>query len=467
MTPEEFRQHGHDLVDWIADYLEGIDGRPVQATVEPGDIRAALPEHPPTAPESFEAVMADVDRVIIPGVTNWQHPNWFAYFPANTSYPSILGELLSAGLGVQGMSWVTSPACTELETLMLDWMQELLGLPDRFRSTSDAGGGVIQGSASEATLVAILSARFRATGGAVNADGDTTKLVAYTTSQSHSSIEKGLRIAGIGTDRLRVVPLDDEFAMRPDALAEMIIADRAAGLVPFFVNSNHGTTSSTAFDPTALIGPICRRAGVWLHVDGAMAGIAALAPEFRWVNDGIEFADSYCTNPHKWMGVNFDCTTYWTSDRSSLLGALSILPEYLRSAAAESGAVIDYRDWQVPLGRRFRALKLWFTIRCEGTESFQRMVFEHVTMAQQLAEWVADDDRFEIVAPHPLNLVCVALTAGDSATDALIESANASEAGHFTRTVLDGRSVLRISVGARTTTPAHVRNMWSTLSNLA
>ncbi len=366
VTPDDFRRNGHDLIDWIADYLEEVGDRPVQATVAPGDVRAALPEHPPTEPESFDTVMADVERVIMPGVTNWQHPNWFAYFPANNSYPSILGELLSAGLGVQGMSWVTSPACTELETLMLDWMQELLDLPERFRSTSDTGGGVIHGSASEATLVAILSARFRATSGAVNVDGDTSRLVAYATSQSHSSIEKGLRIAGIGTDRLRVVPHDDAFAMRPDALAEMITTDRAAGLVPFFVNATLGTTSSTAFDPITSIGPICRQAGVWLHVDGAMAGIAALAPEFRWVHNGIEFADSYCTNPHKWMGVNFDCTTYWTSDRASLLGALSILPEYLRSAAAESGAVIDYRDWQVPLGRRFRALKLWFTIRCDG-----------------------------------------------------------------------------------------------------
>jgi len=467
MTPDEFRKHGHELVDWIATYLEGVEGRPVQAVVEPGDVRAALAEHPPTDPEPFETVMADVERVIMPGVTNWQHPNWFAYFPANTSYPSILGELLSAGLGVQGMSWVTSPACTELETLMLDWMQELLGLPERWRSTSDTGGGVLQGSASEATLVAILSARHRATNGTVNADGDTTQLVAYTTSQSHSSVEKGLRIAGIGTDRLRIVPHDDEFAMRPDALAEMIIADRGAGLVPFFVNANHGTTSSTAFDPTAHIGPICRQADVWLHVDGAMAGIAALAPEFRWVNDGLEFADSYCTNPHKWMGVNFDCTTYWTADRSSLLGALSILPEYLRSAAAESGAVIDYRDWQVPLGRRFRALKLWFAIRCDGVDAMRRMIRDHVAITQRLAARVRVDERFEIAAPHPLNLLCVRHRDGDAATDALIEAANASDAGHFTRTVLDNRSVLRISIGARTTTAAHVDAMWDALGALA
>ncbi|MGB3735433.1 MAG: pyridoxal-dependent decarboxylase [Ilumatobacter sp.] len=463
MTPDEFRTAGHEMIDRIADYLDGVGDRPVQPDVAPGDIRAALPEHPPTSPETFDQVMADVERVIVPGITNWQHPGWFAYFPANVSYPSILGELLSAGLGVQGMSWVTSPACTEVETLMLDWMQELLGLPAAFRSTSESGGGVIQGSASESTLVAILSARFRATGGAVNTDGDTTKLVAYSTDQSHSSIEKGLRIAGIGTDRLRTVPHDEHFAMRPNALREMIDADLAAGFVPFFVNANHGSTSSMAFDPSAQLGSICRERGIWFHIDGAMAGIAALAPEFRWVNDGIDLADSYCTNPHKWMGVNFDCTTYWTTDRASLLGALSILPEYLRSEAAESGAVIDYRDWQIPLGRRFRALKLWFTIRMDGVDSFQERIRRDVALTQDLANKVADDDRFDVVAPHPLNLLCLALHDGDEATDALIERANASGTALFTRTVLDGRSVLRVSIGSHTTRAAHVDAAWRLL----
>jgi aromatic-L-amino-acid decarboxylase len=468
MDADAFRAHGHALVDWIADYVEAVDARPVAATVAPGAVRAALPEHPPTEPESFDTVMADVERVIVPGLTQWQHPGFFAYFPSNTSYPSILGELLSAGLGVQGMSWVTSPACTEVETLMLDWMRELLDLPERFDSRSDHGGGVIQGTASEATLVAILSARWRATDGAVNADGDTTRLVAYATSQAHSSVEKGLRIAGVGTDRIRVVPHDADFAMRPDALADMIAADRAAGLVPFFVCSTHGTTSSMAFDPTAAIGPICAREGVWLHVDAAMSGIAALAPEFRWVNDGLEFADSYCTNPHKWMGVNFDCDLYWTADRRALLGALSILPEYLRSEAAETGAVIDYRDWQIPLGRRFRALKLWFAIRCDGVASFQAMIRRHVELTDELAGMIATDERFEIVAPHPLNLVCVALrgddaAAADAATDTLIERANATGEALFTRTVLDGRSVLRVSIGARRTQREHVQAVWTLL----
>ncbi len=469
MTPDEFRTNGHSLIDWIADYIEGVEARPVAALVEPGEVRSRLPEHPPSEPESFEAVMADIEHIIVPGLTQWQHPGFFAYFPSNSSYSSILGELMSAGLGVQGMSWVTSPACTEVETLMLDWMRELLDLPEKFDSRSDNGGGVIQGTASEATLVAILSARWRATAGTVNTSGDTTRLVAYATSQAHSSIEKGLRIAGIGTDRIRIVPHDESFAMRSDALGEMIAADRDAGLVPFFVCSTHGTTSSMAFDPTAAIGAICALEGVWLHVDAAMSGIAALEPEHRWVNAGVEYADSYCTNPHKWMGVNFDCNLYWTADRAALLGALSILPEYLRSQAAEAGAVIDYRDWQIPLGRRFRALKVWFTIRCEGVESIRTMIRHHVSLTQELAARVAADDRFIIVAPHPLNLLCLAARGDDpemanAATDVLIDTANAGGRALFTRTVLDGRSVLRVSIGARATERRHVDAAWDLLT---
>lgn len=467
MTPEEFKRYGHQLIDWIAEHVENIETHSVTSAVKPGDVRAQLPEHPPEAPESFAAVMDDTDQVIVPGLTHWQHPSFFAFFPANSSYAAMLGDLLSAGLGVQGMSWMTSPACTEVETLMLDWMQELLGLPERFRSTSATGGGVIHGSASEATLASILAARWRITKGAVNRDGDTTRLVAYATSQAHSSIEKGLRIAGIGTDRLRVVAHDDNFAMRPEALTEQIAVDRAAGFVPFWVCTTHGTTSSMAFDPTAEIGAIATREGMWLHVDGAMSGIAALAPEQRWVNNGLELADSYCTNPHKWMGVTFDCDLFWTADRQALLGALSILPEYLRSQAAESGAVIDYRDWQVPLGRRFRSLKLWFQLRLDGIEVAQQMIRTHIELTEQLADWVAADELFEIVAPHPLNLVCLALRAGNEATDQLIEQANATGKVLFTRTVLDGRSVLRFSIGAVATEERHVRAGWELLQRLA
>lgn len=467
MTPEEFRTHGHALIDWIAEYLEGVEQYPVASQVQPGDIRAALPEHPPLAPEPFTEVLADLDRVVMPGITHWQHPSFFAYFPGNSSYPAILGELAAAGLGVQGMSWVTSPACTEVETLMMDWMQELLGLPAKFRSTSATGGGVIHGSASEATLASILAARWRVTGGAINNLGDTSHLVAYATSQAHSSIEKGLRIAGIGASQLRVVPHDRSFAMRADEFARMVADDRAAGLTPFWVCCTRGTTSSMAFDPVAEVGAIAQREGLWLHADAAMSGIAALAPEHRWVNDGLELADSYCTNPHKWMGVNFDCDLFYTADRAALLGALSILPEYLRSAAAESGAAIDYRDWQIPLGRRFRALKLWFTIRAGGATDAVAMIRRHVAATQQLAEWVAADGRFEIVAPHPLNLLCLRLKAGNEATDALIVAANETGRALFTRTVLDGVVACRVSVGARSTELQHVRAGWELLQQLA
>ena len=468
MTPDEFRENGHALIDWIANYIEGIEQFPVaNPKISPGDIRAMLPAHPPTAPQSFTEVLTDLDDIVVPGLTHWQHPSFFAYFPGNSSYPSILGELASAGLCVQGMSWVTSPACTEIETLMLDWMQELLGLPPLFRSDSATGGGVIQGSASEATLTAILAARWRITGGEVNLDGDTARLVAYSTSQAHSSIEKGLRIAGIGRERMRIVAHDGSFAMRVDELARMMEDDRAAGLVPFFVCATHGTTSSTAFDPTTEIAAICRRDNVWLHVDAAMCGIAALVPELRWVNDGLNGADSYCTNPHKWMGVNFDCDLFWTADRAALLGALSILPEYLRSKALESGAAIDYRDWQIPLGRRFRALKLWFALRCDGVEPAKAMIREHVRLTQMLADLVEADDRFRIDAPHPLNLLCCSLVAGSTATDALIEAANNTGQALFTRTVLDAAVSLRFSIGARLTVERHVLAGWHLLQSLA
>ena len=473
MDGAEFRVRGHELIDWIADHVEGLERLPVAPTMRPATSGPASPSTRRPSPSRGTPCAGDLDDIIVPGIVHWQHPSFFAYFPSNTSYPSILGELLAAGLGVQGMSWVTSPACTELETLVIDWMVELLDLPAHFRSTSATGGGVIQGSASEATLVAILSARWRASEGAVNHDGDTTRLVAYSSAQAHSSIEKGLRIAGIGTDRVRIVAHDPAtFAMDADALAAMVETDRAAGLVPFFVCASRGTTSSLAFDPTDAIADVCRQHGMWMHVDAAMSGIAALVPELRWVNDGLGRADSYCTNAHKWMGINFDCDLYWTADRIALLGALSILPEYLRSAAAESGAAIDYRDWQVPLGRRFRALKLWMTLRLDGVESIQAMIRRHVELTQRLAELVAADDRFEIVAPHPLNLLVLRVTGDDAAdddalTDALIEAANATGRVLLTRTVLDGRVALRFSIGASATEWRHVEAGWQLLQQLA
>jgi len=460
------------MIDLIADYRETVGERPVAPDIAPGDVRAMLPAHPPTEPEPWLDVAADIERVVMPTITHWQHPGWFAYFPANTSYSSILGELLAAGLGVQGMSWITSPACTEIETLMLDWMQELLGLPDRFRSTSEHGGGVIQGSASEAIIVAIMAARWRATGGAVNTDGDTSRLVAYGTTHTHSSFEKGLRIAGIGTDRIRLIETDEHHGMRPDALRAAVEADRSEGLLPFFACSTHGTTSSLAFDPTDRLAEICEGADIWLHVDAAMSGIAALDSDLRWVNDGLDRADSYCTNAHKWMGVNFDCSLFWTADRSSVLGALSILPEYLRSAASESGAAVDYRDWQIPLGRRFRALKLWFTIRLDGVDEIRDRIRRDIELTQELAGWVAGDDRFEVVAPHQLNLLCLRLSGASAThdidpTDTLIDRINASGRAQVTRTVLDGNVVMRVSIGARTTRRADVEALWDLIRDSA
>jgi len=465
MTPEEFRQAGYALIDWIADYLEGVDRFPVGSPVAPGDIAGRVRAHPPTGTESFADILEDLDDVIVPGLTHWQHPRFFAYFPANISYPSILGELASAGLGVQGMSWVTSPACTELETAVVDWMAELLGLPAAWRT----GSGVIQGSASEATLCAIVAARWRASGGAVNLSGASAMvdLVAYASAQAHSSVEKGLRIAGIGTASLRIVPHDANYAMDPDALGALMAQDVEAGRRPVFVAATVGTTTSMAIDPVARIAPVAHAHGAWVHVDGAMAGMAALVEEYRGVNDGLDDVDSYCTNPHKWMGINFDCDLFWCADRGALLGALSILPEYLRSRAAESGAVRDYRDWQVPLGRRFRALKLWFALRLDGVAPVQAMMRRQVAMAAEVARWVRADERFELPAPVQLNLVCLALGAGNAATDALIEAANATGEVLFTRGVLDGRSVLRWSIGGWRTTEADLARAWSLLTSLA
>ncbi|MDQ1426376.1 MAG: aromatic-L-amino-acid/L-tryptophan decarboxylase [Acidimicrobiaceae bacterium] len=467
MTPEEFRRHGRALIDWIADYVETIERHPVASPVAPGAVRAALPPHPPTSPEPFDVVLADLDRVIVPGLTHWQHPSFFAYFPANSSYESILGELASAGLGVNGMLWATSPAATELERLMLDWMVDLLALPARFRNDGGVGGGVIQGTASEATLCAILAARERATSGITNRHGVIGGLVAYTTAEAHSSVEKGLRIAGIGSDNLRHVPTDDAFAMRPDALTDAIKSDRVDGLVPFLVVATAGSTSSMAFDPVSEIGEICRRENVWLHVDAAMAGIAALASAHRFVNAGLEQADSYCTNPHKWMGVNFDCDLFWVADRTALTSALSILPEYLRTAATDAGTTVDLRDWGVPLGRRFRALKLWFTIRSLGVADVQAMIERHIALAGEVARWVDDDGRFLLAAPPALNLVCFRHIDGDAATDRVITEANASGQALFTRTVLGGRSAIRFCVGGRRTEARHVEAGWKLLQSLA
>ncbi|MBA2529101.1 MAG: aspartate aminotransferase family protein [Euzebyales bacterium] len=467
MGPEEFRRHGHAAVDWVADYLQRVGEYPVLAPVAPGEVRAKLPPHPPEHGEDFTAVLADMDRVVVPGLTHWQSPSFFAYFPANVSAPSIIGELLSAGLAVQGMLWSTSPACTEVETHMLDWVVELLGLPARFRSDGP-GGGVIQDSASSATLCALLAARHRVTGGVADrrglaAAGTGGPLVVYTSPEAHSSVEKAVRITGLGSDALRLVDTDDAYALRPDALAAAITEDRGAGRTPCMVVATVGTTGSNAVDPVRAIGEVCAGTGVWLHVDAAMSGTAAVCPELRWIHDGVELADSYCFNPHKWMLVNFDCDCLYVADRSALVGALSVLPEYLRNAASESGAVIDFRDWQVPLGRRFRALKLWFVIRHYGAEGLRHHVRSHVALARQLAGWVEADQDWELAAPVPLNLVCLRHRAGDEVSQAAMEAVNASGRAYLTHTRLGGRYTVRVAIGGAQTRREHVEGVWELL----
>jgi aromatic-L-amino-acid decarboxylase len=465
MNAHEFRRHGHAVIDWIADYYERVESFPVLSRVEPGEVRASLPQHPPEYGEPFPEVLRDQDEKIMPGITHWQHPSFFAYFPANSSGPGILGDLLASGLGVQGMLWATSPAATELETLVLDWLAELLDLPERFRSAGP-GGGVIQHTASDAALVALLAALHRVSGGATEQAGVAAgRYAVYTSNQTHSSVEKACRIAGLGAGALRKVDVDPAtLAARPDHLRELIDADRAAGIVPTLVVASVGATGTGAVDPVGEFAAIAQEAGAWLHVDAAWAGVATVVPELRWLNDGLDGADSYATNPHKWLLTNFDCDAFWVADRAALLGALSILPEYLRNAATESGAVIDYRDWHVPLGRRFRALKLWAVIRWYGAAGLRAHIRGHVQLAQRFAALVAADERFEIVAPHPLALVTFRLRAGDDETLALMRRVNESGQAYLTHTSVNGQAALRLAIGSPLTEQRHVDAVWELLS---
>ncbi len=466
MTPDEFRAHGYAVIDWIADYQARVASFPVLSQVKPGEIRAGLPAHPPESGEPFERMLADIGPHILPGITHWQSPNFYAYFPANASGPGILGDLLSSGLGVQGMLWATSPACTELETHVMDWLVELLALPAAFLSTG-AGGGVIQDTASSAVLSAMLAGRERATGFATNERGCDGKLTVYTSRHAHSSIEKAAKIAGIGRAQVRLIDVDASFAIRPEALAAQIAEDRAAGYTPCFVAASVGTTSSTAIDPVADVGAICRREGIWFHVDAAMAGTAAICPEFRWIHDGLEMADSYCFNPHKWMLTNFDCSAFFVRDRRALIDTFSILPEYLRNEASATGQVFDYRDWHIQLGRRFRALKLWFVLRYYGAEGLRAYVRGHVDAAQAFATWVVADGDFELAAPAPLNLVCFRHKYGDALNQSLLETLNAGGKLYLTHTRLEGKYTLRLCVGQTHTTRQHVESAWRLIRETA
>jgi len=467
MDSSEFRRHAHDLVDWMADYLDSIEDRPVRAQVGPGEVAARLPANGPDTGEAMQEIIEDFRATILPGMTHWQHPMFMGYFPANSSGPSVLAEMLTATLGAQCMSWETSPAAAELEGRVMDWLRQWLGLPEAFE-------GVIQDTASTATLCALLSARERASDFAINARGFAgERFAVYCSAEAHSSIEKDVRIAGLGSAALRKIPVDADFAMRPQALAEQIEADLAEGVTPLCVIAALGTTSSTAIDPFDAIGEICARHGVWLHVDAAYAGTALLLPEFRWMLGSAEHVDSFVVNPHKWMATNFDCSAYFVRDAEALVRTFEIQPEYLKTRADTQ--VRNYRDWGIQLGRRFRALKLWFVMRSFGLQGLQAMLRSHIELGQWLAAQVDAHPDYERLAPAPLNCVCFRWLPPGHEDEQTIERANRrllakiQDSGrlYLTHTRLAGRYAIRVVPGQTRVEHRHVGAAWRLLTETA
>lgn len=461
MMNDSFRRHAHELVDWIADYLDRVREYPVKSQARPGEIIRALPDSPPMDGEPFERIFADFERVVIPGMTHWQHPSFHAYFPANSSPPSLLAEMLVSALGAQCMSWATSPAATELEELMMQWLGGMLGLPSEFV-------GVIQDTASTATLCSLLTAREHATGYSVNQRGfvPSERFAIYCSTETHSSIEKAVKIAGFGSRSLRKIAVDERYALCADLLRDAIERDRSDGYTPLAVVATLGTTGSTAIDPLRAIGEVCREYGIWLHVDAAYAGTALLLEDYRWMSDGVELADTFVFNPHKWMFANFDCTAYFVRDRAALVQTFEILPEYLKTH--ESERVNNYRDWGIQLGRRFRALKLWFVIRTYGVKGLQTMIRSHVRMAQSIVKQITDDASFEILAPAPLNVICFRYHPDgfdnpaelDALNERLLESVNASGRAYLSHTRLSGKFTIRLVIGQTQVTERDVTRTW-------
>jgi aromatic-L-amino-acid decarboxylase len=461
MTPDEFRRIGHQLIDWIADYRTDIEGLPVMARIEPGATKDALPRRPPDAGGSLDALIQDLARVIAPGLGHWQHPRFFGFFPGNVSLESVLGDLLSAGLGELGLSWQSSPALTEVEEVMTDWMRQMLGL-------SAAWSGVIQDTASTSTLVALLCARERASNYSQARGGlqaEPRPLVVYATSQSHSSVAKAALLAGFGRDNLRLIASDTAYAMRYDALDAQIRADIAAGLMPAAIVATTGSTTTTALDPIAQIAEVAGTHQLWLHVDAAMAGSAMILPECRWMWEGIEGADSLVLNPHKWLGAAMDCSLYYVRDPDHLAHVMSTNPSYLQSAF--DGRVKNLRNWGIPLGRRFRALKLWLLIRANGISGLQARLRRDLANAHWLAEEIGGTPNWQVLAPVPLQTICVRhQPAGlqgealDDHTRAWCDRVNRSGVAYLTPAILDGRWMVRVSIGAIATERDHVVALW-------
>lgn len=467
MESDEFRRYGHQIVEWIARYYETVEQYPVKSGVKPGAVKDSLPEIPPSGSESFDLFLRDFDEKIMPGITHWQSPGFFAYFPANSSPPSVLAEMLTAALGAQCMIWETSPAAAELEERMMEWLRLMTGLPEQFE-------GVIQDSASSATLAALITARERVTGYRSNREGMSTagRLRVYASSQAHSSVEKGAGVAGFGRENLVRIPVRNDYSMDPDALREAVMSDISKGFIPCCVVAAMGTTGSTAIDPLRAVGEICNEKGIWLHVDAALGGTALLLPEMRWMADGMEYADSFVFNPHKWMFTNFDCSAYFVRDAAALIRTFEILPEYLKTRTR--GAVNDYRDWGIPLGRRFRALKLWAVIRTYGVEKLQSMIREHIRLAKMLAGLIEAEEGFRIMAPVPLNTVCFRYEPSgmdpgkaDRLNEKLNHSLNDSGRIYLTHTTLDGRYVLRMVTAQTDVTGKHVTDAWELIKEMA
>jgi aromatic-L-amino-acid decarboxylase len=467
MTPEEFRKHAHELVEWMAGYMENVQKYPVKSSVVPGEIFSKLPDNPPAQGESFDSLMRDFEKIILPGITHWQSPNFFAYFPANTSPPSILAEMLIATLGTQCMIWETSPAAAELEEKMMIWLRDMIGLPSGFE-------GVIQDSASTATLAAILTAREKASNYSLNYEGvehaGTFKV--YCSEQTHSSVEKAVKICGIGSKNLVKVSVKEDFSMDPEKLKEAIIHDKENGQIPCCVVATIGTTGTTAVDPLRAIGEICRDNDIWLHIDAAMAGTALILPEFKWMLDGREYIDSFVFNPHKWMFTNFDCSAYFVKDAGALIKTFEILPEYLKTRTR--GKVNDYRDWGIPLGRRFRALKLWSVIRSYGTEGLREKIRYHISIAARLSDLISEETDFEILAPVILSVVCFRYVPSgfdkdkiNTLNEKLNHQLNDSGKLYLSHTVLNGRYTLRMVTSQTNVTHGHVERAWTLIKNTA
>ena len=467
MDHKDFRKHAHELVDWMADYLEKVETYPVKSQVAPKEVFNQLPDEAPEVGEPFENIFLDFQKIILPGITHWQHPSFFAYFPANSSGPSILGEMLMSTLAAQCMIWQTSPAAAELEEKVMEWLKEMLNLPKDW-------SGVIQDTASTATLASLLTAREKKSSYDINKSGfKNQKYRIYCSTETHSSIDKAIKIAGFGIENLVKVEVDDHFAMIPAKLEDAIKSDIQNGFTPLCVVATMGTTSTTAIDPLYQIGEICKKLDIWYHIDAAFAGSALILEEYSWMRNGIEFADSFVFNPHKWMFTNFDCTAYFVKDEEALVKTFEIMPEYLKTNEKE--AVKNYRDWGIPLGRRFRALKLWFVLRSFGKEGIKSKIRHHIALATELEKKIIEHQYFEMVTERTLNMLCFRFIPDrqmdieklNKLNQQLLETLNATGKLYLTHTKLNGIYLIRLQIGQTEVTKSHVDSAWRLIQEKA